>query len=262
VKKQDDNVLLSLFLTRFYIQELVSEITQHILNITSKHTIYVDLILRLKEWLDEDLNNRVIDIVTFNYDTLIESALEQMYKYNYYGNTVAPSIGIQNIGLYKPHGSIHWGRKIQYQDAPSTYYSYTDLLMHYKLYDLLDIVVVSENIYNKDIVKNHIPAISIPYKTKTTFDECSEEMRSSMIDVVKGADYIITFGWKGAESHFTEILKLNTKVKKVITISRSGKSNLIDIFPQCITSVKNQFSFYVGQTNELSKLLKELTVSG
>lgn len=259
---QDLNTLKNLFKTRFYLHSLINELNKETLNFTSTHTIYVDLINQFKKWIDQSPTSRFVDIVTFNYDILLEKAMETVYSYDWYSkNQTAPLSAYysgKNIRIFKPHGSINWGKEILKGD---NHFTYTLPEEVFREFNKLELTSSFQFIDPDDITdpmksKIFIPAIAVPFKEKTTFNECPQEMLAKMLNTVKEADKIITLGWKGSDRHFTTLLKENNKVDEIYIVSPKTDTELNKIFPQeKFKLYESTFSYFVGETDALESIL-------
>jgi len=268
-KINDINTLHSLFKTRFYLQRLITSLTLSTINRTYGHTDYIDLIRKLKYWIEDapEDQDRIVDIVNFNYDTLLETAIENHYSVDWRlkneENQMSAYYRGRNLRIYKPHGSINWGRVVQKNGGNK--FNYLNQITAFKDFNNLTIQNIfrymnPENFYDNHIPKDVIPAIAIPFKEKTTFDECPQFMLEAMVEAINNADYIITLGWKGAEKNFTKLLLTNgKKIKAVYVVSPSAETNLSTIFPEGkIQKIESTFSYFVSQTVTLEAILKKL----
>jgi hypothetical protein len=95
-------------------------------------------------------------------------------------------------------------------------------------FQFIDPMLITDTSQGKSV----IPAIAVPYKKKTNFDECPIEMQSEMVNAINRADKLITIGWKGAEEHFTSLLRINNKIDQVFVVSPRANTNLGGVFSQ------------------------------
>jgi hypothetical protein len=236
IAQNDLNDRLNLFKARFYIHRLIVEQTEQTLNYTSSHTIYIDLLNKLRRWINEKPESRFIDIVSFNYDDLLERAMQNVYGHDWQQKMSTPLTayyGGRNLKIYKPHGSINWARSIVKKDGGS--YSYSAISSAFENFNgvrLGDefIYVQSNHFIRHNSMKEHVPAIAIPFREKTDFQECPQDMFSNMLTAVEGADKLITIGWRGADAHFTKLLEKNRKINEVHVVSRSGSTKLDELY--------------------------------
>lgn len=262
LQRNDTNTIQSLFKTRFYLHGVITALTQRTLRHTSSHTLYVDLIVKLKEWIDESPTTRYVDIVVFNYDNLIEKAMENVYGYDWHSkNSEVPLRAYyrgNNLKIYKPHGSINWGREIL---KGKNHYFYNGVDEAFQDFDQLELAssfqfIDPNTIANADQSKNVIPAIAVPFKKKTNFDECPQEMQTEMLTAVNNANKVITIGWKGADEHFTKLLSTNSKVDEVCIVSPRADTQLDEIFPvEKIRKFESPASYFISETPALEGIL-------
>lgn len=241
----DPNDLQLLFATRFYFRELISNLTVRTLGNTHNHTSYVDLLNNLKAWIQKSPDTRFVDIVTFNYDTLLESAMSTVYPSDWNKKNINSSISSyykgNNLRIYKPHGSTSWGRELGDE------LNYTDISHIVSIFEQAkldgNINPVEERLYGTLKVKHYVPALAIPFKGKSSF-ECPSEMQKSMLEAIATADKLITLGWKGAEKHFTDLLKAgNSKIDEMVIVSPTAETELAQVYPDITPNgIKTGFS--------------------
>ena len=266
-KRGDLNSLLDLYKARFYLHRLVRDYTNETNNVTQKHTVYVDMLHQIKNWIDESPQQRFVDIVVFNYDTLIEDAMKQVYSHDWDLKAGHASIAHyyvhKNVRIFKPHGSINWGRQLEDNDPsyelPTTAFKHFNSVSLTEKFDLVDPNVFT----NGSISKKFVPAIAIPFKDKYSFQECPPYMFEAMKAAIKSADKLLTLGWKGADQHFTKLIKdTNNTIDEAIVISPSGETQLGDTLPsEIIKSVESTFRHFVSESNALELLLNNLDSS-
>lgn len=265
--KADLNIEKSLFKARFYIQDLIRELTNKNIESTSSYTVYTDLLRKVKDWTEASPMSRTVDIVTFNYDNLIENAMAHVYSYEWEIEKTREELklkeyySLHNVKIYKPHGSINWARKII---KTNNYFLYKRPEETFEVFNSIHLTdqfrfVDSSCIDNPDVEKDYIPAIAIPFRRKNDFDECPPEMQEKMRDAINQADKVITFGWKGAEGKFLQLLEANSKINKVYVISRNGNTNLKEIFlPDKLDLINTSFSSFISDNHAFEGLLDRI----
>jgi hypothetical protein len=262
-KAGDFNVLKSLLKSRFYIQELVQKLSEETIRATNGHTLYVDFLNDLKDWIDGNPSGRSVDIVTFNYDTLIDKAMSTVYSHDWrVKNNESPLSAYylgQNLRIYKPHGSINWGRTITRNGLDSYVYSdFNQASNDFNTIEISDKFNFVDLVYRNGERKDYLPAIAIPFKGKS-FDECPIPMRKKMLDVVASAESILTIGWRGGDEHFLEELRKNTDARDVAVVSPDALGGELGVLLQNkLVSPKNMTFADFIYTGELTKLLKKL----
>lgn len=261
-ERTDSNTIQNLFKARFYLHGVISTLTQRTLAHTHSHTVYVDLLTKLKDWIDSSPLSRFVDIVVFNYDDLIEKAMANVYNYDWFSKSRNTPLNAyysgKNLRLYKPHGSINWGREILKNE---NHFFYTDINQAFENFNEIEIMhsfqFISLEAFTGLNEKNYIPAIAVPFKNKTNFEECPQMMQEKMLEAIKNADKIVTLGWKGTDKHFTDLLTTNTKIDEVYIVSPQADTLLGNIFPaEKIKPIESTFSYFVSETIILEEMLK------
>jgi len=253
--RKDLNKLQELFKTRFYLHNTITSLTRTTLKHTRSHHVYIDLLDRLKDWIDESSEDRFVDIVSFNYDNLIEDALKNVYGYDWSiknkNNPLEAYYSGKNMKIFKPHGSINWGKEIV-RTNPGTLFEDFNKINVTGGYRLID----PENLM-MSIQNNYIPAIAVPLREKEHFEECPLLMLNAMKEAIPKANKIITLGWKGADQHFTNLLKSSKQtIQSIHVVSPKADTHLDDIFPrEKIQKVESTFSRFVNDPRALESLL-------
>ena len=256
-KINDLNRLQDLFKSKFYLHNLIYDLAKDTLEQTNSHTVYIDLLNQLKDWIDNDQASHFVDIVSFNYDNLLEDAMANVYGYNWthknMDNPLRAYTAGNNLKIYKPHGSINWGREISRR-----YTNPDDLFVDFDQITLNDsFVYITPNNFFGPEEKNYIPAIAVPFKNKDSFEECPSTMQSEMIKAVENADNLITIGWKGTDRNFTDLLKSNgKKINEIHIVSPTGDTYLDEVFQE-LPLIKLKFGFreFVTETKSLKEFL-------
>lgn len=262
-KRGDFNTLQNLFKARFYLHSLIWVLSQKTLQYTSSHTVYVDLLNQLKGWIDQSPSDRFVDIVVFNYDDLVERAMENVYNYDWYSKNKHTPLSAyysgKNLRIYKPHGSVNWGRDITKNDSVFSYNAIDQAFHDFNEIEILNsFEFINPDIFNDaDTPKTYVPAIAIPFKGKINFQECPQEMHKKMVEAIRGADKLISLGWKGADEHFTSLLKQeNDKLSEVYVVSPKAETQLDSIYPaNRIKPYESTFRHFVSDSPALETVL-------
>jgi hypothetical protein len=217
---------------RYYLQTVFSTLTPQWLRDIGGVTNYQALLGQI----DHHRRNYrgPICLVTFNYDTLIESALSIDFGMNF----AVPDDYIcgTEFKLFKLHGSENWGRHLQGQ-IPTKLVSgrgsgpwgdQTEMINHAVqlqtcISDKFSIVGVPGPRHAGPPL---YPAIAIPVLDKSEF-ECPgphvEMLRSLIPKVTK----LLTIGWRASEQHFIKMLRSLTSVDIVTVAGTEAESQEI-----------------------------------
>jgi len=189
---------------RYYLQEVLWVCTDQWLNETQRVSNYITLVDDIKRWKKP---GEKVCFVTFNYDTLLDKALEHHgYPFTELSGYVA-----RDLMLVKLHGSVNWGRIVS--TPLDELLSLNRKVLAQKLverYATLEIskryVLVGDfppTTYDKWGV---FPALAIPVEAKLDF-ECPPEHINALKAFIPQVKKILTIGWRGTEQLFLELLR-------------------------------------------------------
>jgi len=227
---------------QFYLQHLFTEITkvcdQH------QYNLYDTFVRKLDHYIRSNTNERIA-IISFNYDFLLERAIERRNKFEF--KTINDYIDDRNrLNLFKPHGSANWGWIIN-QPNPITMgtpnivntptFRELALWLYYHKKGLDEIYGKMIGGYvsgygkyniNKDQIsivnqgQVNYPALFLPYTSKDEF--IMPYSHQTLMDLyLRDVSEICIIGWKGNEMEFNNRLKnlLNKPIKLTIVDPRA-----------------------------------------
>jgi hypothetical protein len=189
---------------RFYLCELISERTASWLRATNGLTIYLSLLSQLSEW--QERSKERIQLVTFNYDTLLEDAASRVipdWTFTGFGDYVSRP----DWGLLKLHGSTNWSRvasdTVSGQAEPNARRALAAAnAAHTGELPYLWGNAIQADREGPDVF---LPAIAVPMASKTTF-ECEALQVDAFQSTVGEIRRLLVCGWRAAEAHAVEIL--------------------------------------------------------
>jgi hypothetical protein len=208
---------------RFYLQCLLTQIVERWYNSdrpNSCHRATNQIALIDKLWGARFAEP--VCLVTFNYDTLIERAL------NHYGqqtNSPADYIAGDRFKLFKLHGSVNWARRLTEPpdlvriDQPQAIAK--ELITRASELRTSDQFVQVDHttplsLSGRDPV---LPAIAIPVETKSVF-ECPPDHIEVLKELLPKVTAILTIGWRATEQHFLDLL--NKHVLNSVNVAVCG----------------------------------------
>lgn len=222
---------------QFYLHDLFIGISRQCAN--PKVSNYKSLVNLIEDYTIR--TNEHVAIVNFNYDLLLEDALNKCLKYRF--ETIDDYVEYSNrrILLFKPHGSCNFIRKLH----PSI----SEILPMY--YEMRSVSTLAEFLYEgkkdlnyiisklngeiellgrDEIIRNtdtpelvtYLPQLLIPYKSKDSF-VMPPKHEVWMEQFLASIDEIIVIGWKGTEAKFQQLLKSKLQNKKVTITTITGK---------------------------------------
>jgi SIR2-like protein len=147
--------------------------------------------------------------VTFNYDRLIENALENRGRT--FGG-MPDYIRSDSIPVIKLHGSVDWARRIERLDISRFGGSPWQIAVQIsnEIHNLPKPGIIER--YSATLPSSHIdqhiaiPAIAIPLKDKSDF-ECPDDHKDLLRSIIPKVTTMLTIGWRGAEQHFLGLLR-------------------------------------------------------
>jgi len=146
--------------------------------------------------------NEHVCFVTFNYDTMLEASMQDLW--GYWFKDFNTYISSPDFKLIKLHGSVDWGLclpKVRYR-APAEVIDAAafgvDISQEFRKVTRTPVILDDGNL--------GFPAIAIPVQNKRDFS-CPPEHLTALADVLPKVTKIITIGWRATEQHFLKILK-------------------------------------------------------
>lgn len=189
-------------------------------------------------------NKEDVVFITFNYDTLIESAFERVL-----GKSIRniDDYVKSNIKLFKCHGSCNWFKTFD-RDRIAYYKHITSKTIYQYIWDqALDLWEINSNLGSDIILYNNdsdfvaideksgnafqlalFPQLLIPLKTKDEF-VLPENHKISLSQCLNNITDILIIGWKGTEFHFNKYLSNFLSNKSVkITVVNAGDTSIVN----------------------------------
>lgn len=195
-----------LMAVRYYLQNVLWQCGDHWKLLSRGVTNYKALLDGINRWRKP---YEAVCLVTFNYDTLLEDAMQVV------GLTMDDINDYVRHPIYKVfklHGSVNWARYIETNPYATPYR------------DLSHIQVALDNIEHADTlrispeyvqIRQHpcgvlnnrglVPAIAIPVEKKDRF-ECPEHHLRQLEQMLPEVDKILMVGWRATEDLFLDLL--------------------------------------------------------
>jgi hypothetical protein len=197
--------LQQLAAVRYYLQALFRRLIPQWLNDIGSVTNYRALLGQLFHHRGSGDPGPVC-FVTFNYDTLIEHALEQRLGMKF--DAIPDYVSHGELKLFKLHGSENWGRYLA--SAPpiigasdNPWAQPEEMIRHVAQLSITENYVIAGK--QPHIGPPLFPAIAIPVLTKSEF-ECPPDHVSQLAALIPRVTKILTIGWRGKEQHFLNML--------------------------------------------------------
>ena len=167
-------------------------------------------------------------LVTFNYDTMIDSAMPTV---GVHIDGLDSYIANANYKLIKVHGSVNWAREVgisavenQFSDA---FESLAWVIERASELKPKTIQYVKRS-WTMPICRIEsqfaLPALAIPVETKTeSHFECPPEHLDALRSFLPKVTKILIIGWRATESHFLKLLQDNLKKTAMEVMVVAGK---------------------------------------
>src|ERR1035437_6504657 len=188
---------------RYYLHSMLWDLELRWNKVAQGVTNYKTLLDQIQRWQS---HREPVCLATFNYDTMLESALPSVgIKINTFGDYVGSE---RHFRLIKLHGSVNWAREIY--DLPFPIPD-NNLAANNKIIDSIADLQISNHyriVTSSPMGKARgalYPALAIPFETKRSF-ECPEIHLSILRQCVKQVNKLLIIGWRGMEDHFLTLL--------------------------------------------------------
>lgn len=229
----DPEIARQLMALRFYLSDFIRSKTAAINEDHAGFTNYVRLLRKIGDWRSE--NDEQVVLVTFNYDTLIDEALEsQLGNINLHeGDNLDHMTQWPDWKLVKLHGSANWSRCVPWKTAGQQFRSspWRAIAVADEL-DLTqgDIQCVSADGTRDASSKFYVPALAVPTDEKSTF-ECPPSHQAVFESAVAETTSLLIVGWKAQEKNVLSTLsKLPASASiGIVDYAEAGSGNAFGV---------------------------------
>jgi hypothetical protein len=207
----DEHVRRHVTAMRFYLRDLMWSSSDWVRDANGGITNYTTLVTRCYQWAARRSSH--VSFVSFNYDTLLESACRH---FGFDATSLDTYTTGRHASVLKPHGSVLWAWPHP-NIAPNPTYSGTGAwraaIQAGEPTTMAGSVIYT--VAQRDIsAVNHgggpvptLPALALPITGKGAFVWPTEQDRFFTSEIPNGSfGRMLTIGWRGAEEHFTQLL--------------------------------------------------------
>ena len=152
--------------------------------------------------------DEMVCLVTFNYDTMLDTALPAVdIKISKIDDYIASS----TYKVIKVHGSTNWGREIE--PSMPNIGAIGDAELHQQLIEKAATWMMTDRFHvayqrpqtRLDPHRPLVPAIAIPVQTKGAF-ECPADHIATLKDCLGKVTKLLVIGWRANDAHFLKLL--------------------------------------------------------
>jgi hypothetical protein len=243
--EEDPERKVHLMAMRFYIRDLLWAASDFMLSnqISGGVTNYVKLLTTLRMWAIK--TNRLLCFVSFNYDTLLESACASYWQFD--PHDLDSYLADDWVKVVKPHGSIAWVWPATVEgEALSSNQSWerATIVATNRLDDPVRILPRRMTRGALVSLPPAVPALALPMDGKAEFVWPPEQdlFFGSLED---RATHLITIGWRGAEPHF--LARLGT------ALSKGAKSVIVGRSASDVQTTLGIVEHAVGRARQISQ---------
>lgn len=221
--RQQSHVLPALMALRLYLRDLIATVTDAWYRATGGLSPYASLLVHLIRWVGG--RQGILNLVTFNYDTLLEraltSALGRPTGFRHINDYVW---GVRDewIRVFKVHGSVDW-----VQETPAEWTAETSqrFAKHMEvppvLRDMRDNALIQlaqgsalpggRGVYHRSQSEAqaevlYAPALAIPARRKVGYSIPQAQVVGLRNEIV-GTDRLLIVGWAGNDQHLLDDLR-------------------------------------------------------
>ncbi len=241
--KTQEHLPRQLIATRYYLRELIGQTVEEWVKAKpDRLTNFTRLLIGLEPWRQQA--HERIAIVTFNYDTLFDEALENFLP-RFQLRQIGDYIGDTRYQLFKLHGSVNWWREVQSEwisdvrsispDWASTMFDPPGPFTEDGLFHVF-----------AGAYPPCVPCLAIPTATKGDSDfVCPQEHLDQLKQQLNEVTNVLIVGWKGIERHFLEMWRLVHATKKDPSVR---SISIVDISVSAGQEIAARVTHHIGLT--------------
>jgi hypothetical protein len=230
----DKHVHRHIAATRFYLRDLLWESGEYMqsADLTGGVTNYTTLVRELYQWAARTGSH--VCFVSFNYDLLLDTACDNHWGFNRYGEP-ANYVANESASLLKPHGSVHWAWRLS-EDAVNDWRHAARIAINWgvdaPITQTARVLAPAEYHRAGSFQGVDLPTLALPVIGKTDLIWPAEQ--AAHFESLQGrVRRLLTIGWQGAEEHFVSALKplVMSRARTVIVTGGSqGERDAATVF--------------------------------
>jgi hypothetical protein len=242
-----------LMAVRVYLQQMLSPIEEAWVKETGAVSNYRTLLDELQLLAPKE----PIFFVTFNYDTLLERAIESDTPRRF-PDVDSYVIADERLNVYKLHGSLNWWRLATAEDKPAPRLR----LQSDALIDLAPSLAMLDEWVKGRAPTGRLaaPAVAVPLVAKQDY-ECPRAHIDHLREALKEVDTIVSIGWRATDQPFLDLLRDNAKsVRSLVAVAGRNPDEPLNRIAAAVPTATSQTTYRGGFSpfivnRELKRLL-------
>ena len=196
---------------RCYLQRAISQCEMQWRSTTRGITNYLTL---LREIERKHRGDERVCLVTFNYDTLLEAALEHLGLM--VGSMEDYIDRLALFRVFKLHGSVNWAQEVEILLPDNMNPGHPPSILRHLIEHAAGLPISNRFVLcdpgSMGVVNGRpvFPAIAIPVEKKQSF-QCPQHMIDQLAAALPHVTKILVIGWRASEAHFLDLLKRHLK---------------------------------------------------
>jgi hypothetical protein len=221
---------------RAYLSRLLTQLPTRWHEDAVGQTNYVSLINELAPTFEA--KGQVASFVTFNYDRLLEYAVQDVYGLRF--RDIEDYTSSSLVRLYKPHGSVNWSQaaklppdvRLQEQDPDDVLHALIEqaarlewLPNDFRVNDPED----GDPYRDPQNQTYWLPALAVPARFKSSFS-CPQSHLDSLVRDLQEVTTVVTIGWRGREKHFLDLLAKHVRAgARLLAVAENESSAMATV---------------------------------
>ncbi len=158
--------------------------------------------------------------VTFNYDTMLEKAIEQELTYTI--REIGSYVARNDVKVFKLHGSVDWGHRGHSETLNLT--TMQNVIEHASELEVPDTFEIKRDWASGRGGEYWVPALAVPVRRKPDF-ECPSDHLDLFEQLLRTVDRVLVIGWAAMEQHFLAKLSERLRVDQRAVVVACGSAD-------------------------------------
>lgn len=256
---------------RAYLSRLLTQLPDRWHEDAVGQTNYVSLLNELASSLEA--SGQAASFVTFNYDRLLEYAVQDVYGKRF--TDIEDYISSADGRLYKPHGSVNWSQAAKLPPGVWLGDQDPDDVLHILIEQAGSLEWLPNDYrvndpYDGDPYRDAqnqtywLPALAVPARFKASFS-CPQSHLDALAKDLSVVDTVVAIGWRGREKHFLDLLSTHLPTDCRLFVVAENETSAMGTVDELWTTQK--FSRYAMSADGFSgfaspRITRPATVAG